>query len=376
MAKIPMGARLMKYQVPAFVCVTFFFAAQLSAVAHHAFITEFEADLEGTVEGVVTKVWWANPHIRYDVDVTLDDGSVEQWSLHPPGNLPTYRRENWTRETLQAGDTVVATGNLGRGGASKLYATCINLESGRRLGRCVSPGSVSEVTADADRDYTYQAAERAVDISGFWDNRYKFRSTVDDLDPKPMPMTAETRAIYEGHQFGDDHVLRCLPGGLPRIFGSPYPVEILDAGSHYLMLFLQANTPRWVYMDERTPLPDHPLTSMGFSVGRWDERTLEIETTHLSPGWLDGSGYPMSGGDATRIVERWTVSDDGLSIDRTMTIYDAYYTEPLVRTRGSQRGDSRNLLESPPCDATAFYFEMLESGRLEEVLETGRGGSP
>jgi Family of unknown function (DUF6152) len=337
--------------------------------AHHAFSTEFEADLEGKVEGVVTRVWWANPHIRYDVDVTMPDGSVEQWSLHPPGNLPTYRRENWTRDTVQAGDVVVATGNLGRDGAKKLYATCISLESGRQLGRCVSPGSTNRVTANPDVDYTYKANDYAVDISGFWDNRYKFRTTVDDLDPKPMPMTAETKATYEGRKFGDDHVLRCLPAGLPRIFGSPYPVEVVDAGTHYIMIFLQDNTPRWVYMDGRDPLPDQPLTSMGFSTGRWEDRTLVIETTHLAPGWLDGSGYPMTGGDGTRIVERWTVADDGLTIDRTMTIYDDDYTAPLVRTRGSQRGDARELLESPPCDATAFYAELAEQGELDELFQ-------
>jgi hypothetical protein len=345
-------------------------AAGAPAAAHHAFATEFDGDLEGEVDGIVTKVWWANPHIRYDVDVTLPDGSVEQWSLHPPGNLPTYRRENWTPETLQAGDHVNATGNLGRDGAKKLYATCISLDSGRQLGRCVSAGSTREITADPSRVYTYSSNDYDVDISGFWDNRYRFRTTVDDFEPKPMPMTNEAARIYASREFGDDHVLRCQPPGLPRIFGSPYPVEIIDAGTHYVMIFLQDNTPRWVYMDGRDPLPDQPLTSMGFSTGRWEGRTLVIETTHLSPGWLDGSGYPMSGGDGTRIVERWNVADDGLTIDRTMTIYDDYYTEPLVRTRGSQRGDSRELLESPPCDATPFYYELLERGELEETLRS------
>ena len=338
------------------------------ALAHHAFSTEFDGDTEGTVEGVVTRVWWANPHIRYDVDMTMPDGSVEQWSLHPPGNLPTYRRDNWTPETLQAGDTVMATGNLGRDGAKKLYATCINLQSGRKLGRCATPGSVSRVTADPTADYTYKANDYEVDISGFWTNRYKFRTTVDDFEPKPMPMTAEARTIYEGRRFGDDHVLRCQPAGLPRIFGSPYSMEVLDAGSHYVMLFLQDNTPRWVYMDGRDALPDQPLTSMGFSKGHWEDRTLVIETTHLAPGWLDGSGYQMSGGDGTRIVEYWTVAEDGLSMDRQMTIYDDLYTAPLIRMRGSQRGDASELLESPPCDATAFYAELLERGELEERL--------
>ena len=354
--------------------LAFSIAAALSAaftplaLGHHAFSTEFDGELEGKVEGVVTRVWWANPHIRYDVDVTLPDGSIEQWSLHPPGNLPTYRRENWTPETLQAGDPVTATGNLGRDGAKKLYATCINLDSGRQLGRCVSPGTTSEVSADPTATHTYSANDYAVDISGFWDNRYRFRTTVDDFDPKPMPMTAEARTIYAGREFGDDHVLRCQPPGLPRIFGSPYPVEVLDAGGHYVMIFLQDNTPRWVYMDGRGPLADQPLTSMGFSVGHWEDRTLVVETTHLSPGWLDGSGYPMTGGDGTRIVERWTVAEDNLTIDRTMTIYDDYYTAPLVRTRGSQRGNSNELLESPPCDATSFYSELFQEGKLEELF--------
>jgi hypothetical protein len=90
----------------------------------------------------------------------------------------------------------------------------------------------------------------------------------------------------------------------------------------------------------------------------------------LTPGWLDGSGYPMSGGADTRIVERWTVAQDGLTMERTMTIYDKLYTAPLVRTRGSQRGDaSVGLIESEPCDATTFYREMMQKGELEKRLQ-------
>lgn len=340
----------------------------LQANAHHAFSTEFQEDAEGRVEGTVTKVWWANPHIRYDVDMTMPDGSVEQWSLHPPGNLASYRRDNWTPDTLKAGDHVVATGNLGRFDAPKLYATCIQLDDGRGLGRCATPSAATQLTADPNIDPTYKHNDYAVDISGFWDNRFQFQTTVDDLQPKPMPMRPETAALYAGRTFGDDAVLRCQPAGLPRIFGSPYPMEVVDAGSHYLMVWLQDNTPRRVFMDGRAALPDQPLSSMGFSKGRWEDRTLVIETTHLLPMWIDGSGYPLTGGDDSRIEERWTVADDGLTMTRTMTIHDSAYTQPLVRTRGSQRGDARELIESPPCDATAFYYELLQRGELEEKL--------
>jgi len=33
------------------------------AQAHHAFATEFQ-QAEGEIRGVVTRVWWTNPHIR------------------------------------------------------------------------------------------------------------------------------------------------------------------------------------------------------------------------------------------------------------------------------------------------------------------------
>ena len=349
------------------VATTTLIAPDRTTLAHHAFVTEFDADLIGEVEGVVTEVLWANPHIRYGVAVEQPDGTVEEWFLQPPGNLPTYRRENWFEDTVQVGDFVSATGNLGRDGMKRLYATCITLESGRRLGRCVSAGSLTEITADPDIDYTVQPNDYEVDISGYWVNRYRFRTTVDDLEPKPMPHTAESRAIYEGRTFGDDDVLRCMSPGLPRIFGSPYSMEVLDGGTHYFMLFLQNNTPRWVWMDGRIAPDDHPLTSMGFSTGRWEDRTLVIETTHLAPGWLDGSGYPMSGGSGTRIVERWSVAADGLTIDRIMTIHDDLYTQPLVRTRGSQRADPADgLIESPGCDPDAHYRDLYERGLIED----------
>jgi hypothetical protein len=357
--------------------IVFIFSSSLciSAAAHHAFSSEFEADLTGEVRGEVTRVWWANPHIRYDVNVTLEDGTVEEWQLAPPGNLPTYRRENWFRDTIQPGYVVRATGNLGRDGTKRLYATCIHLESGpeqgRRLGGCANETRTErEVTADPSIDYTYEPAEFPVDITGFWDNRYNFRTTVDDFEPKPMPLTPAAQAIYAAREFGDDDVLRCMPAGLPRIFGSPYPMEIFNAGTHYMVLSLQDNTPRWIWMDGRSVPDSQPMTSMGFSTGQWEGRTLVIETTRLSPGWLDGSGYPMSGGDDTRIVERWTVADDGLTIDRTLTVHDPLYTAPLVRTRGSQRRAAEGeLIESEPCDPNSHYRDMLERGRLEEYLQ-------
>ncbi|MCH8335855.1 MAG: hypothetical protein IIC61_08205 [Proteobacteria bacterium] len=154
--------------------------------------------------------------------------------------------------------------------------------------------------------------------------------TVDDLQPKLTPFSAEGRRAFEATESWHDDVLRWMPLGLPRTFGSPYAMEIVDAGSHYLIVYEQNNTPRWIWPAGRTLPQDLPANSMGFSVGHWEEDVLIIDTTNLTAGELDGSLLPMSG-DGTRIVEPWAFSKDRLTMDRTMTIVDPCYSKPLVR---------------------------------------------
>jgi len=108
---------------------------------------------------------------------------------------------------------------------------------------------------------------------------------------------------------------------------------------------------------------------MGFSRGRWDGDNLMIETTHLTPGWLDGSGLPMSG-EGTRLEETYTISDDRLTMERRLVIYDPYYTEPLVRTRGSARDDGIELAEGGSgCDPTSYLRDLSQQGLLESLWE-------
>jgi hypothetical protein len=108
---------------------------------------------------------------------------------------------------------------------------------------------------------------------------------------------------------------------------------------------------------------------MGFSSGHWQSDELVIETTGLQAGWLDGTGLPMSG-EGTRLVERYTFSEDRLSMDRVMTIHDPYYTEPLIRRRGSARSDAIDVGgEGNDCDSVSHYRDLWEQGLLEALWE-------
>lgn len=340
------------------------------AGAHHSFPAEFDRSRPGELTGTVVAVWYKNPHARYRMKVSSDDGSFVEWDIQTT-SVTSLRRSGWSPGTLTVGMTVRVWGDLGHGDSRKLFMR--GMEKGGKeylpMGPVRSAAERNRVDANTANQYSFAQVnpDHPFDISGSWHNGYKFRLTVDDLEPKPTPFTAEGRRVFDATEPWHDDVLRCMPLGLPRTFGSPYAMEIVDVGSHYLIVYEQNNTPRWIWTDGRDRPQGLPPNSMGFSAGHWEDDVLVIETSNLTPGTLDGSLLPMSG-EGTRVVERWALSEDRLAMDRTMKIHDPYYSQPLVRRRGSARRDSLQVFEPAPCDPDGFFRDLLESGRLEQHL--------
>ena len=363
--------RLARVQTTKFLPAVLLLGLDAPAFAHHSFPSEFDRTRPGELKGTIVGVWYKNPHARYRMEVTAADGTVTEWDIQTT-SVTSLRWAGWGPDTLTVGETVRVWGDLGRGNTKKLFMRRMQKSDGSEhfpMGPVRTLIERDRVIADADNEYSYAQVnpDHPFDISGPWHNGYKFKLTVDDLEPKPTPFSPEGRRIFEATESWHDDALRCMPLGLPRVFGSPYAMEIVDAGSHYLIVFEQNNTPRWVWMNGRKPPQDLPASSMGFSVGYWEDNVLVIETTNLTAGTLDGSLLPMSG-EGTRIVEHWALSEDRLTMDRTMTIYDPYYTEPLVRQRGSARRDSLEVFEPAPCDPDGYFRDLLETGRLEQHL--------
>ncbi len=51
------------------------------ALAHHSTAVNFNRNSEISVEGVITEYRFQNPHVQILLDVTNDDGEVENWMV-------------------------------------------------------------------------------------------------------------------------------------------------------------------------------------------------------------------------------------------------------------------------------------------------------
>ena len=86
-----------------------FLALSAPLVAHHSVPVNYDMSREITIEGALTEIVWINPHSRFGLDVTGDDGSTEAW-LAEMGAHNTMVRAGFKTELFVIGDVVTVTG--------------------------------------------------------------------------------------------------------------------------------------------------------------------------------------------------------------------------------------------------------------------------
>ena len=88
--------------------------------AHHAQIL-YDSKSQVTLEGTVTKLEWANPHIVLYFDVKDESGNVTNWSTEFSSPGTVRRNYGWSQETFRPGDRITVTGNPRKDGGHGVW---------------------------------------------------------------------------------------------------------------------------------------------------------------------------------------------------------------------------------------------------------------
>jgi hypothetical protein len=123
----------MPNRFPLSMAMIAFLASGLPALAHHAFSNEFDESKPITLEGVVTRIDWENPHVHYFVDVTQSDGTVVNWACETGGPNRLAKR-GWLRDSLKPGDKVTVHAFPAKDASHSADGRKVTLADGRTIG--------------------------------------------------------------------------------------------------------------------------------------------------------------------------------------------------------------------------------------------------
>jgi len=285
-----------------------------------------------TLDGVVTRVEWANPRAYVFVDVREASGVVN-WAVEI-GNPLDLEQRGWSPTTVRTGDSVSVEAVHARDSAKRaLVSTFWTTRPRARVFSGNATAKAAPTVAGAAPRWPDGQVRLGPPAGrkGYWgvssltamiENGSKASLRADGLltnlsdADRVAPFQPWAKAVYLHRQrtlLKDDPAARCLPTGGPRQFHTPNGfqfVEQRDLG-RILVLFGGGNRNwRIIYTDGR-PLgqaAEAVPSYYGSSVGRWDKDTLVVQSVGYNERfWMTAGGLPHT--EALRLEERFSRPD-------------------------------------------------------------------
>ena len=196
--------------------------------------------------------------------------------------------------------------------------------------------SVFAVCLAGSASVAAQSSSEAIDIFGVYTPPI-FRNMPPVTQPDVYPFTPQAQALFESYDPAAQDartVDDCAAEKVPGILWDNGPMEFVDNDDTVVMRFERLGTTRRIHMDGAPPPFDYPPTNLGYSVGRWENGVLIIETTKTAGGVLRNlRGHPVS--PDARLTERYWREPGQMDLRMELTVEDPVnYTEPVTLGRG------------------------------------------
>jgi hypothetical protein len=288
--------------------------AALSAplLAHHS-AAAFDTQKNVTVTGSLLKYRFANPHVYLTLEVKDDSGKTSTLDIEA-GAASVLNGLGFTKDSLKTGDIVTITGNPARNNPTGLVlGKDLYKKDGTYLPLNIASKSVYEAKVNAT----------AASIEGTWFAPMRSFTGVMGTANR-WQLTDKGRAARQGANPNVSSQADCIPIGEPTVMVYPVANSIDVQKDKVVIKTDWMDTERVVYLDGRKhPAPTQTFLH-GHSVGRWEGKTLVVETTNFKE---HKSGLTTSTPSSTekKLVERFELGEDGKTLKYSGTVEDPVY---------------------------------------------------
>ncbi len=291
------------------IATTFFVVIPVSG--HHS-TSIYDTDTVMSIEGIVTRYEWKNPHTYIQIEVADAEGT--HFADIEAGSISWLRPLGLAPDSFQVGDPVTV----------RVYPpTRQNTQV--VLGREIITQDGTLIPLNSLSPYINNASSSgsASDLSGTWvmENNAWDRM---EKSQSSWELTDLGRVALVRHNGVDTPQSECVPMSVPNLMLYPV-VNLIEIDDNAVRMRIDWMTSeRTIYTDGRS----HPDASQrflhGHSTGRWEEegKLLVVETTNFADHGA-GTGYGIPSGSGKRVVERFRLSGDG-----TQMFYEGILESP------------------------------------------------
>ena len=296
----------------------FSLAVSVPLIAHHS-AAAFDTAKEQQITGTITQYRFSNPHVYLTLSVKKDDGTSTSMEVEA-GAASVLNGLGFTKDSIKIGDVVTIIGSPARKNPqSYMLGKDLHKRDGTYL-----PLNIASKTA-----YEAKANAVATGIEGTWFPQFSQLGTVLGGIGK-FPLTDKGRTAREARNQMDATHRDCVPIGEPALMFYPVANTIKVQKDRVTMDVDWMDTERTIWIDGRAHPPASQTFLHGHSVGKWEGKTLVVETTNFKEHLL-GMSTSMPSSTQKKLTERFALSEDGKSLT-----YSGTYEDPVYITQAGQ----------------------------------------
>jgi hypothetical protein len=288
----------------------------LPTAAHHS-PARFDLDRVVTLEGTVARYDFTNPHVYIYIDVAGTDGALTTWELEG-SSTPNLVRRGWRADSITVGERISVDVNPPRDSTIKTArAQIVTFADGHELavrgGDSVVPPPETVIRTDT--------------LAGVWLGRYGLAQVGTNL--ASWPLTAKGRAAQAAYDGSQNPHIDCVPVAAPllMLYSNIYTVAI---GPTAVTIDIEwMDSQRVIHLENTQPFDAVKRSNQGYSVGRWENGVLVVETRRFSDHGA-GNAFEIPSGAQKSVVERFELSPDGRELNYEFVLEDPeYLSEPI-----------------------------------------------